>query len=349
MSLVNDVLRQLNDHQTAPEHSMPLQTLQASRVKQNKRVLQKLMIFLGVSLGIILILQLLYKKPLNQLIYSQSDKKVSQVDSLSSGQLSIEKSNFAESSIKKSEANEAIIKLSRIEENSPLSIKSAAVKEQTAFLELDSVEPKPIEKKSIESADIKKKQLIESNGATFDRRENDKIAIKSIKSSTKIKKIDIPGLKQYQLALQAYKKKQSNIAMRWIDQALEKSFNEKYSILKARIFIQKKSAEDLFQYVLSQEKNTSLDWFKLVAPGLQMFGFYQLSNQYYTQLIKQQPKQVKWQLAKALNYLRLGQSDKSYAIYKNLTVSPVLSNQQRKWVLAKINRMESDKATINGN
>jgi hypothetical protein len=339
MSLVNDVLRQLNDHQTAPEHSMPLQTLQASRVKQNKRVLQKLIVFLGVSLGIILILQLLYKKPLNQLIYSQNFKKVSHVDSLSSGQLSI----------KKSEANKAIIKLSRIEENSPLSIKSAAVKERTAFLELDSVEPKPIEKKSMESADIKKKQLIESNGATFGRRENDKIARKSIKSSTKIKKIDIPGLKQYQLALQAYKKKQSNIAMRWIDQALEKSFNEKYSILKARIFIQKKSAEDLFQYVLSQEKNTSLDWFKLVAPGLQMFGFYQLSNQYYTQLIKQQPKQVKWQLAKALNYLRLGQSDKSYAIYKNLTVSPVLSNQQRKWVLAKINRMESDKATINGN
>lgn len=343
MSLVNDVLRQLDDRQTTPVHSMPLQSLQVPQTVQSKVSLQKILIFVGLALGIILIVQLVSQKPLNHLFHNQDNINLPQVSSLISDEsLLVEDEHFA-AELTKPKITLSKASSSTIQEVETVAVTSAEGNEISTIVELD-----PIELQGKPLAKERSSRIVGSNNDITKLKQSVNRVEKPIEFSTKIKKVEVPGLKQYQLALKAYKKKQSTIAMNWIDQAIEKGFDEKYSILKARIFIQKKSADDLFQYVLSQDKNSSLDWFKLVAPGLQMFGFYQLSNQYYTQLVNQQPKQAKWQLAMALNYSRLGLDNETYAIYKTLAASPVLSGQQKKWVLAKLNRMELDKVAING-
>jgi hypothetical protein len=99
---------------------------------------------------------------------------------------------------------------------------------------------------------------------------------------------------------------------------------------------------------LQQADNHSLSWYQLVAPGLQIFSYHELSNTYYTQLIKQQPKQVKWQLAMALNFSKLKQFDKTTEVYQSLLQSSLLSNKQRQWLAIQSRRLNENKAIVNG-
>jgi hypothetical protein len=155
------------------------------------------------------------------------------------------------------------------------------------------------------------------------------------------------GFKYYQLSLRAYKNKQTSVALSWIDLALAAAKKDEYLRLKLRILMQKEDRAELHRFVLAQHDNTSLNWFQLVAPSLQMYSYYDLSNKYYSELIKQQPNDVKWQLAMALNYSKLEQIEKTYSIYKNLMNSSLLTYKQQKWIVKRLSRMEQGKVAIN--
>ncbi len=314
MSLVNDVLRQLDQRQASTEQVMPLQALQVEAVNNTRVSIQPILALIAVLLVAILLLQLFYPQPISKLLFSASLP--------------------AEQKIEAEEL--ALTAVDKRVEDKPTNILPA----------------------TLEATENKTKKVLaapEATGAETTVAETTvantipvpiEIQAPAV-NQTNIKRIEILGLKDYQLALRAYKNKQSAKAMNWIDQAIAEKNEEKYLILKARIFIQKKDGNGLQQFVLSQSLN-SLDWFRHVAPGLQMFGFYRLSNQYYSQLAEHQPQQAMWQLAMALNYSKLGLNNKSNTLYQSLSDSSILSKQQKKWVDYQIKRMHTNKVVMNG-
>ena len=343
MSLVNDVLRQLDDRQAEPAHTIPLQSLQVQPSDQNRFSLQKVLFSIGLLLAITLMLQLFYQQPIKQLLFTQdtSIQNAATQDTAAKNRVII-----------KPTVAVAALEVPDVVSSNIVTAEKAIPKPAISIPDVvNEFEQKTIPESEIQEAPLSEAYSIESREPI-----SSKVAVnvkenkleKPKEFETTINKIEIVGDQHYRMAIKAYKKKQSMIAMKWINQAIEERSDEKYSILKARILIQQKLGDELNQYVLSQTDNTSLDWFRLIAPGLQMFGFYQLSNQYYLPLVAQQPNQGKWQLAMALNYSRLGLEEKSYAIYKALARSTVLSSQQKQWVLAKLNRMDSNKVVVNG-
>lgn len=129
-----------------------------------------------------------------------------------------------------------------------------------------------------------------------------------------------------------------------IKQVLLESSSEEYLSLQARIFLKKKDANSFYDLVKTHPENNSLAWYKLIAPGLQLFSYYHLSNQYYYALINIEPEQIRWQLAVALNHLRLGKEDKAIAIYRDLSQSSQVSSRQKQWLIRKIERLTLSKA-----
>ena len=125
---------------------------------------------------------------------------------------------------------------------------------------------------------------------------------------------------------------------------LNKSIEEPYLELQARIYIQRNEGNSFYQLVKKYPQNNSITWYKLIAPGLQLFSYYRLSNQYYDSLVKLEPNEIRWQLAIALNYSRLGDNEKSIAVYKNLASSDQVSDRQKQWLLKKIKRLTLSKA-----
>lgn len=125
---------------------------------------------------------------------------------------------------------------------------------------------------------------------------------------------------------------------------LNKSIEEPYLELQARIYIQRNEGNSFYQLVKKYPQNNSITWYKLIAPGLQLFSYYRLSNQYYDSLVKLEPNEIRWQLAIALNYSRLGDNEKSIAVYENLASSDQVSDRQKQWLLKKIKRLTLSKA-----
>ena len=125
---------------------------------------------------------------------------------------------------------------------------------------------------------------------------------------------------------------------------LNKSIEEPYLELQARIYIQRNEGNSFYQLVKKYPQNNSITWYKLIAPGLQLFSYYRLSNQYYDSLVKLEPNEIRWRLAIALNYSRLGDNEKSIAVYKSLASSDQVSDRQKQWLLKKIKRLTLSKA-----
>jgi len=329
MSLVNDVLRQLDDREVGSRQvlSEPLLTLNSLQIdKSNAKSvsIQRILMGISVLLSSIILLQLFYPKPLSEYFYS--------------------KNNSNDISMPISEADNSAFPLMRV-----LSTQNS-VQEELKIPAVKLVKKEPVKDLVINKAEIVKAEALKIEALKIEvLKEEPRTANEPpVLAHTKIRIIEIPGLKEYQLALKAYKKGQNSIAMRWINQAIVMKADEKYLILKSRVFIEQGDGNGLQQFVLNQSNSASLDWFKNIAPGLQMFGFYQLSNQYYSQLVAQQPKQVKWKLAMALNYSKLGLENKSYAIYKSLSNSSLLSKPQKRWIGSQLNRIKSDKVVMNG-
>jgi tetratricopeptide (TPR) repeat protein len=158
------------------------------------------------------------------------------------------------------------------------------------------------------------------------------------------KKISNPQDVQYQEALGQFIAGNIDKSERILKNILNKNVKEKYLELQARIYIKKSDASSFYQLVKNHPENNGISWYKLIAPGLQLFSYYQLSNQYYDALIKIEPNQIRWQLAMALNYSRLGKSKKAVVIYSNLASSDYVSDRQKKWLLKKIKRLTLSKA-----
>ena len=155
-----------------------------------------------------------------------------------------------------------------------------------------------------------------------------------------IKKVEVAGKYHYQRAIKEYKQQRYTSSLISINRAIGESEDEKYQVLKARILLKQQDNLGFVQFIQQQSDNTSLNWFQLVAPGLQLLSYYDLSNQYYVQLIKQQPESIKWSLAMALNYSKLNQIDKTLGIYQSLLQSSLLSKKQKKWILSQIRSMD---------
>ena len=160
------------------------------------------------------------------------------------------------------------------------------------------------------------------------------------KNNLAIKKIVVAGNSEYQAAIMAYKQQRYRSALSSIDHAINESADERYQVFKARIILKQKDGIGFVNFIQQQAGNTSLNWFQLVAPGLQLLSYYELSNQYYLQLIKQQPKNIQWPLAMAINYSKLDQKNRTYAIYQSLLESTLLSVKQRVWINSQINSFD---------
>ena len=169
---------------------------------------------------------------------------------------------------------------------------------------------------------------------------NDK---KSNNSVTVSSKSLVAGEQDYQKSLRLFIDDNLKLSDQFVKAAIQKNDLEKYHLLQARIYIKQKDSDKFYALVKDHPGNDSLDWFKLIAPGLQLFSYYQLSNQYYYSLIKVEPDQIRWQLATALNYQRMGDKNEAIATYKKLYESDQVSNQQRQWLIKKIERLSAEK------
>lgn len=185
---------------------------------------------------------------------------------------------------------------------------------------------------SSQSKDIK----IDESPAAADENQN-------FNSVTISSKSLVSGEKEYQKALQLFIDDNLKLSDKYIKLAIEKNNLEKFHALQARIYIKQKYSDKFYSLIKDNPDNNSLDWFKLIAPGLQLFSYYQLSNKYYYSLTKVEPDQIRWQLAIALNYLRLGDNEKAISTYKELYKSDQVSNQQRQWLIKKIERLSAEK------
>jgi hypothetical protein len=319
MSLVNEVLRQLDNRSSLPEHSMPLQALVVNN-KKSINFFRILFILLITILASIISAQWFYQQPLLNLFSTpQATEKTSEITKATAEPIVIAVEEAVNSEAIKSEA---------INSEAPSAVVIAIEDEiggitaNIAAVNIEAV---------VEGA--------ESLAADLNRGATELI---------QIQRVEVPGLKQYQLALKAYKRKQSTTALYWINLAIAEQANEKYQLLKARVYLQQNDGDSFYELVLQQADNHSLSWYQLVAPGLQIFSYHELSNTYYTQLIKQQPKQVKWQLAMALNFSKLKQFDKTTEVYQSLLQSSLLSNKQRQWLAIQSRRLNENKAIVNG-
>jgi hypothetical protein len=347
MSLVNDVLRQLDAASPKPNQAMPLHSLPLDQsAKKNKRI-SIFFIVLVVMLLFILMLQLFYKQSLVDVFYF-SDQEV--LDLSKKPLMSKQAApliNGSKNSIKE-EVNDLvdIASTSRsaiVPESNVLNKRISEMAAEIKVLKSNAVKIKVLAVKA-----AKDSQTVEDE-RIFVREITSKKAMvkKEIYQEVKIKAVEKAGFKQYQLALKAYKKKQTSTALSWIDLALEAEKKDEYLRLKVRILMQQDNGDELHRFILAQHDNTSLAWFRLIAPSLQMYAYYDLSNRYYSELIIQQPYEVKWKLAMALNFLKLGKNEKTYSIYKSLLNSSLLTYQQQKWIATRLARMEQGRIAIN--
>ena len=205
------------------------------------------------------------------------------------------------------------------------------------FLQHESAKHKPLKQESVNKESVQHEALNQILAISVDNSLSEEANITTVKNA---------GFKHYQLALRAYKQKYSEVALTWINLALSEEPKEEYLRLKVRILMQQGLGSEIYTLAIEQANNTNLSWFELIAPSLQMYSFYELSNKYYAELIKQQPNETKWQLAMALNYSKLGRNDRTIAMYQNLLTSTLLTYRQKKWITSRLEKMNPSEVAV---
>lgn len=357
MSLVNDVLRQLDSEGLKPKKVLPLHPLMADNDKPQNSIFRILFFLIIFFLLLVLALQSLYKESIIELLGFNN------VSNSRAVEISVPVLPF----IQETELNEDVL----LNQNVITQIVKSS-KEEIALV--DKV--KPVEKiSSVEKINVQTKSVTKETApiattmmSSMDEPANDvvvknnsiravpnepPVSVKGINvlqpeveeklfQPARIETVENLGFKKYQLALRAYKHKQNAVALELVDDAISEQKKDEYLRLKVRVLSQQGSSEALRQFILDNNDNTSLSWFQLVAPSLQMHAYYELSNVYYAELVNQQPNEVKWQLAMALNYSKLGLEEKTYLTYKRILDSSLLTYKQKKWVASRLERMQKD-------
>jgi hypothetical protein len=337
MSLVNDVLRQLDSRTTAPDHRRilhpPLDVTEGASSVSAQGISKKIFLMVIIVLTVIIVSQRVYPKPLLNLFASSIDAGIAEINNTMTGPIS-------EPSIKVASIRAVAVDEFKPADNTVKLVDSAIF--ETKAIKSDRLTPTPLDSASSES----KPKLVKASNISS-------AIVKTLTSNTThfkvteakatdvaiIKAIEIPGLVEYEFALKSYQQKRFHRALEWINLAIIENKLEKFLILKARIFLQQKNADALYKFALLNSTITTQSWFELMAPSLQILSYHELSNQYYAQLIVQQPKMIKWQLAMALNYSKLGDNHKTFAIYKKVLNSPLASARQKQWLESQIVRL----------
>ena len=152
------------------------------------------------------------------------------------------------------------------------------------------------------------------------------------------------GREEYQLAIKAYQAGQLRDALNWTEQAISHSQRDEYIVMKARILMDQKNRDGFLSWVNKNPNVKHENWTRLVAPGLQILGFYDESNRYYQRLIESAPDNIQWRLAAALNYSRMGDVEKTKAIYQSLINSPYSNPKQKAWLHGQVKRIDKQQS-----
>ncbi len=350
MSLVNDVLRQLDNRATVPNHGIvlhpPLALNDGASSLSGQVMAKKILLIAIVVLALIIVIQIIYQQPLLNLFVTPVDAQENSLSEISLNESTeavdreIITTNTISDPINEATVKAASVIMVAVDEvvfDDASFVDSKVKSTGSKFLKSQLLESKPVELKAAELTPIEVKatntdssiaRILASN-TLGDKRTG--MAI--------IKPIQTPGLQQYESALKFYQQKRLDKALEWVDLAINENKREKYLALKVRILLQQKNAHALYALALSNSAISTQSWFELMAPSLQILSYHELSNQYYAQLIIQQPKIIKWQLAMALNYSKLGDTDKTYAIYKKVLDSPSASARQKQWLESQVVRL----------
>lgn len=347
MSLVNDVLRQLETNNSQPYKGMPLQPLMATETVERNKWIHFSFLALIVFLLIIISVQVFYKNSalLEVSRYDvvtplQTKKIAPELTKIVVPEITQTMAPVSKSSSMKNELPETLPIITPIVlpeqrvENTEILVSD--------FLQHESAKQEPLKQESVNKESVNKEPvqheaLNQISTISVDNSLSEEANITTVKNA---------GFKHYQLALRAYKQKYSEVALTWINLALSEEPKEKYLRLKVRILMQQGLGNEIYTLAIEQANNTNLSWFELIAPSLQMYSFYELSNKYYAELIKQQPNETKWQLAMALNYSKLGKKDRTIAMYQNLLTSTLLTYRQKKWITSRLEKMNPSEVAV---
>ena len=342
MSLVNDVLRQLETNNSQPYKGMPLQPLMATETVERNKWIHFSFLALIVFLLIIISVQVFYKNSalLEVSRYDvvaplQTKKIVPELTKIVVPEITHTMAAVSKPSAMKNELPETlpitapIVSPEQRVENTETLVSD--------FLQHESAKHKPLKQESVNKESVQHEALNQILAISVDNSLSEEANITTVKNA---------GFKHYQLALRAYKQKYSEVALTWINLALSEEPKEEYLRLKVRILMQQGLGSEIYTLAIEQANNTNLSWFELIAPSLQMYSFYELSNKYYAELIKQQPNETKWQLAMALNYSKLGRNDRTIAMYQNLLTSTLLTYRQKKWITSRLEKMNPSEVAV---
>ena len=347
MSLVNDVLRQLETNNSQPYKGMPLQPLMATETVERNKWIHFSFLALIVFLLIIISVQVFYK---NSALLEVSGYDV--VAPLQTKNITPELTRIVVPEITHTMApvSKPSAMKNELPETLPITAPIVSPEQRVEntetlvsdFLQHESAKHKPLKQESVNKEPVNKEPvqheaLNQISTISVDNSLSEEVNITTVKNA---------GFKHYQLALRAYKQKYSEVALTWINLALSKEPKEEYLRLKVRILMQQGLGNEIYTLAIEQANNTNLSWFELIAPSLQMYAFYELSNKYYAELIKQQPNETKWQLAMALNYSKLGKKDRTIAMYQNLLTSTLLTYRQKKWITSRLEKMNPSEVAI---
>ena len=347
MSLVNDVLRQLETNNSQPYKGMPLQPLMATETVERNKWIHFSFLALIVFLLIIISVQVFYE---NSALLGVSGYDV--VAPLQTKNITPELTRIVVPEITQTMApvSKPSSMKNELPETLPITAPIVSPEQRVEntetlvsdFLQHESANHKPLKQEFVNKEPVNKEPvqheaLNQISTISVDNSLSEEANITTVKNA---------GFKHYQLALRAYKQKYSEVALTWINLALSEEPKEKYLRLKVRILMQQGLGNEIYTLAIEQANNTNLSWFELIAPSLQMYAFYELSNKYYAELIKQQPNETKWQLAMALNYSKLGKKDRTIAMYQNLLTSTLLTYRQKKWITSRLEKMNPSEVAI---
>ena len=309
MSLVNDVLRQINEKDHSQER---MKSALPSSLQQDSHARDKTQIILLSLTALILIVYLFQLFVIGS--FNKDEARVSAPNFINDERSNALPDRFVES-----------VDAESVEEIPNVNLPAPVILKEAEQLKLEIPLDKPIR---ISPVPVKK---VENTS-------------RQLEQPVILKKKSNPKDIQYQAALKQFIAGNVDKSERILKNILDGSVKEEYLELQARIYMKKGKSEDFYQFVKQHPENSSISWYKLIAPGLQLFSYYHLSNQYYDALIKIEPNQIRWQLAMALNYSRLGEANKAIIIYNNLVRSDYVSDRQKKWLVKKIKRLTLSKA-----
>ena len=330
MSLINDVLRQLDSkpNSNAAMHSIPPSALITENNEQSK--IRFVIAAAGILLLLVYISQLMLGRPLLGSEISSPAVTVSSstISPIKASPIKIHSKKITPAEIPQAIAAKTVTPEVLTTNIAPLKVTSLNIISDKVAIDNDA---ESSEAKDNEAAAINKSSLAPNTNQLSEP------VVISIQEE-RWEKIE------YQTALRHFIGGNIAESDRIIKRVLKSSITNEYLGLQARIYIKQEDTSAFYELVKQHPDNNDIDWYKLVAPGLQLFSYYHLSNQYYYSLIKVEPGEIRWQLAIALNHIRLDKEDKALAIYNKLYQSKQTSNRQKQWLGNKIKRLSLNKA-----